>query len=217
MKRGALFLAGAIAALAVSASPASAVPAVGTVEVRHFLDYNLDQTFVTYTGVAGAEQLTVISSIAERKTTFSTPDGIILENDSSCQGRLVPRLVICTMPGTALTLVTANGGVGDDHITAFGDVMTQVGGDNGNDVLISYARTADLRGGEGLDVLYGGPGNDTITGGGGRDRMYGGDGIDFLDARDGRADEVVDCGPGDDHASVDVGEPTVGCEDVFAY
>jgi Ca2+-binding RTX toxin-like protein len=217
MKRGALFLAGAIAALALWASPAGAVPAVGTVEVRHFLDYELHLTFPTYTGMVGAEQLSVYSSYAQRTTSFSTPNGVILTQDSSCKGRLVPRLVTCAMPGTVVMVVTAKGGPGNDRISAAGDVNTDLSGDEGNDVLISNARAANLSGGVGLDVLRGGPGSETLAGGDGRDQMYGGAGDDSLSARDGRADEVVDCGPGNDRASVDVGEPTIDCEDVFAF
>jgi Ca2+-binding RTX toxin-like protein len=216
MKRGALLIVSAVAALAVPASPAGAVPAVGTVEVHHAPDV-IDFTYVSYTGLAGAEQLTVSSSNAQPAATFSTPNGFIIANDEDCTVRVIPRRVSCVLPGTLLFLVTAHGGPGDDRISASGDVDTELGGDNGNDVLISNAVSARLYGGEGVDVLRGGSGREFVDGGNGRDQMYGGDGDDILDARDGRTDDVVDCGAGNDQATVDPGEPTIGCEDVSAF
>jgi Ca2+-binding RTX toxin-like protein len=216
MQRGALLIVSAVAALAVPASPAGAVPAVGTVEVHHAPDV-IDFTYVSYTGLAGAEQLTVSSSNAQETATFSTPNGFIVANDEDCTLRLIPRRVSCSLPGTFLFLVTAYGGLGDDRISASGDVETELGGASGNDVLISNALAARLNGGEGLDILRGGPGHEILAGGTGRDQMYGGGGDDDIDARDGRADEVVDCGAGNDRATVDPGEPTIDCEDVLAF
>lgn len=62
-----------------------------------------------------------------------------------------------------------------------------------------------LSGFAGDDPLFGGGGDDEIHGGPGRDLLLGGDGDDFIEAKDGARD-VVDCGPGDDVASVDGGE-----------
>jgi Ca2+-binding RTX toxin-like protein len=63
-----------------------------------------------------------------------------------------------------------------------------------------------IRGGAGPDDLSGGPDNDVLFGGDGFDRLYGVKGRDILHADDGMADQVIDCGSGDDPAPfVDVG------------
>ena len=80
--------------------------------------------------------------------------------------------------------------------------------------------------------LYGGPGDDTLTGafgsdllegagrrhvgGAGRDALYGRSGNDQLDAKDGRADLKINCGPGIDGARTDarIDPPAIACETV---
>jgi hypothetical protein len=87
-------------------------------------------------------------------------------------------------PGLApLTLLSVNGGLGDDTIT---------GGD-GPDL---------ITGGDGNDVLAGGLGNDTLDGGPGRDLLDGQEGDDTLLARDGTGD-LVHGGTGTDSAQTD--------------
>jgi len=66
----------------------------------------------------------------------------------------------------------------------------------------------------GNDRLYGFAGNDFIVGGPGKDKMYGGTGNDQLEARDGQRD-IVDCGPGNDTATVDAVDQVTGCEHVL--
>ena len=79
-----------------------------------------------------------------------------------------------------------------------------------------------LRGRAGADFLAGGRGNDKLTGGGGpdqllagpgHDRVLAGTGGDLVSAQDGVA-EAIDCGPGEDLASVDASDVLTGCEKV---
>lgn len=115
------------------------------------------------------------------------------------------------------------------------DIWANLGGGNstvaaagGNDRVTggSYGETID--GGAGDDRLEGGFGDDALTGGPGRDQIYGdrtGEqcglfetctvpfGNDVIDARDGEADSV-DCGPGNDRATVDALDTVSGCETV---
>jgi hypothetical protein len=87
-------------------------------------------------------------------------------------------------PGLApLTLLSVNGGTGDDTIT---------GGD-GPDL---------ITGGDGNDVLAGGLGNDALDGGPGSDLLDGQEGDDRLLARDGTGD-LVHGGTGTDSAQTD--------------
>lgn len=71
----------------------------------------------------------------------------------------------------------------------------RLGGSAGDDVVHGFAGEDSLFGGEGDDELYGGAGRDVLLGGGGDD---------FIEAKDGVRD-YVDCGPGQDVASVDGG------------
>jgi hypothetical protein len=70
-----------------------------------------------------------------------------------------------------------------------------------------------LDGSAGADTLEGMGGDDVIDGHGGADVLKGEDGNDTLLARDGVAD-TVDCGPGNDTASVDPADVVTGCETV---
>lgn len=63
-------------------------------------------------------------------------------------------------------------------------------------------------GGKGRDVLVGGSGIDKLVGGDGRDRLLAGPGDDLVAAapkgpRD--REKVIDCGPGQDVAKIDLG------------
>lgn len=96
--------------------------------------------------------------------------------------------------------------VGADRLT--GDLRANVlFGGRGNDRLFGLGGADRLDGGVGNDQLAGGHGNDTLTGragndrlvgGPGRDTHHGGPGNDNIRSRDGRAGELVSCGPGRD-------------------
>jgi hypothetical protein len=109
-----------------------------------------------------------------RMTELSDPTDAVAANPPHVKGRRI---------------VDGNRG----HYLAGGGHDDTIFGRGGNDTIL---------GGNGDDRLYGGPGNDVITGGAGADRIYGGPGSDSIDAADGERD-VVDCGPGSDHAIVD--------------
>lgn len=94
--------------------------------------------------------------------------------------------------------------------TAKGDYLAGGGHD---DVILGLGGNDTIIGGAGDDVLDGGRGNDVITGGAGADRIFGGPGSDWIDAADGERD-VVDCGPGADHAIVDAVDIVHNCESV---
>lgn len=94
--------------------------------------------------------------------------------------------------------------------TAFGDLLR---GGRGDDRLFGRSGDDCLYGGPGSDVLSGGPGNDSLDGGPGRDRLRAGAGNDFVRAADHTRD-LVDCGPGNDRATVDVIDRVHGCEHV---
>src|SRR6478672_8125399 len=93
----------------------------------------------------------------------------------------------------ALTLLTVDGGAGDDSIS----------GSDGPDLLI---------GGDGNDVLEGRGGDDRIVGDRGNDTMSGGAGDDTLVWNNGDATDVMNGGEGHDDVEVN-GAPTAG--DVF--
>lgn len=63
-----------------------------------------------------------------------------------------------------------------------------------------------LTGNDLANELRGGAGRDAIVGAAGADRLLGGEGNDTIDARDGIADRLVDCGPGDDVVAYDLAD-----------
>jgi hypothetical protein len=76
-----------------------------------------------------------------------------------------------------------------------------------------------LAGGAGDEIVCGFAGADTVAGGAGRDALFGGLGNDTLDARDGEADALIDCGGGTDTVEADslALDPAalfVGCETI---
>jgi Ca2+-binding RTX toxin-like protein len=93
----------------------------------------------------------------------------------------------------ALTLLTVDGGAGDDSIA----------GSDGPDLLL---------GGEGNDILEGRGGDDRIVGDRGNDTVSGGTGDDTLVWNNGDATDVMNGGDGHDDVEVN-GAPTAG--DVF--
>jgi len=78
--------------------------------------------------------------------------------------------------------------------------------DDGNDVASVASNVT-------VPVFFnGGNGNDGLFGGGGIDTFLGGPGNDNVVSRDGRAEQQVDCGPGDDTAISDDSDTRVSCE-----
>ena len=65
---------------------------------------------------------------------------------------------------------------------------------SGTDALFSIE---DLQGTEGDDEIIGSDKDNLLIGGGGEDSIEGAGGEDTIDAKDGEADELIDCGPGD--------------------
>ena len=100
-------------------------------------------------------------------------------------------------------------------------------GRGGDDELVGHDFDDSVDGGTGNDHVEGGLGNDTVTGGPGRDTIYGDAtasrctyysckipfGNDVINARDGEADNV-DCGIGQDKATVDAIDTVTNCETV---
>ncbi|MDP9411145.1 MAG: hypothetical protein M3P70_11705, partial [Actinomycetota bacterium] len=67
--------------------------------------------------------------------------------------------------------------------------------------------------------VMGREGEDGLRGGNGEDSIYGGRGADFLSSEDIQGvafRDLVDCGPGNDRASVDFRDRVVDCERVVA-
>jgi hypothetical protein len=86
-----------------------------------------------------------------------------------------------------------------------------VRGRDGHDCLVGGTGNDTLRGENGDDRLTGGRGADTLTGGAGVNAYDAGSGNDVVDAVNGRV-ELVDCGPGQDRARVDLRDRVSGCE-----
>ena len=108
------------------------------------------------------------------------------------------RRAVLLLAVIAFTIVVASGVALAATITGTADDETLIG--------TSYADTIRARGGD--DVVRGLRGADRIYGGNGRDVLYGGYGNDRLYSEDifsqsGAFRDVVECGPGNDTASVD--------------
>ena len=103
------------------------------------------------------------------------------------------------------------GGSGNDKMVGASPDGNSLSGGPGNDTISGKSGYDVLDGGPGNDVLNGGGADDVLTGGDGNDRLNGGGGQDMFDAGAGddiitakdRADEHVDCGAGNDAASLD--------------
>jgi TolB protein len=139
--------------------------------------------------VMTASDGTIVDRLTNEPTAEEAPDW-----------QALPPIKGCTITGTA----------GDDTIvgTRGNDVICALGGDDivsgggGNDRIYGGAGDDALSGGPGADTIYGGPGVDVLNGGSGRDVLRGQSGGDRLLARD-RQRDVVDGGPGIDHARWD--------------
>ena len=107
---------------------------------------------------------------------------------------------------------TLEGGVGADMLSSAGAADGLYGG-QGNDTLEAGAGDDILRGDEGDDILRGGDGADRLEGSVGVDTLEGGPGNDTVVAADGVAD-TLDCGEGEDAATVDAFDKATGCENL---
>ena len=91
----------------------------------------------------------------------------------------------------------------------------QLRGSPHDEALLGLGKDDEIWGLPGADALYGGGGDDGLYGGSGRDTLLAGAGDDFVEARDGQRD-YVECGFGDDTASVDPQDRVApGCETLF--
>ena len=106
------------------------------------------------------------------------------------------------------------GGNGNDVVSG-GDDDDSLFGDSGADRLLGGPGNDFMNAGAGADLLIGGDGREYMLGLTGVDQLYGGEGDDFLGANDGEIDAAVDCGPGNDTAISDLGDPTVDCENIL--
>jgi Ca2+-binding RTX toxin-like protein len=96
-------------------------------------------------------------------------------------------------------------GFGGDDFVVGNSGRDTVLGFTGNDLLIGKSGGDVVRGGPGADRQFGKSGNDRVAGGAdddflrggtGHDVMKGKTGIDRINARDGRRDVKINCGPG---------------------
>ena len=133
-------------------------------------------------------------------------------------------LTIGDLSGVSQTVLTINGGDGNDTLDAsagvLGDVRLRLNGNAGNDRITGSANDDTIDGGAGLDSLLGGTGNDTIFGGAdndvisgqaGDDSITGDDGNDTLTGGDGN--DIVSGGLGNDSLNGNAGADTlIGAE-----
>lgn len=163
-----------------------------------------ESAFVSPTGVLA------YGSGAGTVDTVNVADGAAgshrISETTSPSGELGPGCSL-TAPGTA----TCSGATSlalftfdlDDTVVIDASLPSGVWGGTGADTLTGGPQTDWLRGEDGADVL---------DGRGGVDALFGGSGDDLIEARDGLADHV-DCGEGDDRATVDAGLDSVfNCE-----
>lgn len=140
----------------------------------------------------------------------------------------------CVDTGTTAGIPDGSTGTGEYPTISLGDRADTLISDNvgdlevfggpGNDVMAGSSRPIIVGAFEGEpgyvirseesffgeggdDVLKGNGEPDVLDGGPGRDTLLGGKGPDFLNARDGRKDAKIDCGPGNDKAKVDKVDP----------
>jgi uncharacterized delta-60 repeat protein len=122
--------------------------------------------------------------------------------------------ITCSVGGDVIT--TMGGGNGDDDMRLLGDAHGRLEGDDDDDLLIGGDRGDRIRGGDGDDRLFGGDGDDDITGDAGFDQLYGEGGDDDLKADDGYHDDV-DGGDGDDEARIDIFDFVTRVDDVEVF
>ena len=127
---------------------------------------------------------------------------------------------------------TLSGGAGDDELRVWANIdegNSTLLGNGGNDKLTAGDYQDNVDGGAGNDVLNAGFGNDVVTGGPGQDTIFADAtsascgwysytckipfGNDVVNAKDGEAD-TIDCGVGNDTATVDAIDTVANCENV---
>lgn len=123
---------------------------------------------------------------------------------------------------------TGSAGADDFFVKAdFNEAVSTITGLGGNDKLVGHDHAETIDGGPGDDTIEGGLNDDTLTGGPGKDTILGDSsqntcnflacriafGNDVIDARDGERDSI-DCGVGDDRATVDPIDVVANCETV---
>ena len=116
---------------------------------------------------------------AQLVCTFAAPPTQATVNFNTVQGDTS----VILMEGTPLSVYFL-GGSGRDYVQ----------GASGNDTMLGAGGDDRLYGGPGDDLIEGGPGDDYLEGEEGRDDMRGGMGSNSIDAADGIADTLVDCG-----------------------
>jgi Ca2+-binding RTX toxin-like protein len=212
MRRRAGFLAAAVAtALACVGSAAAAVAATEPQRAVLYGD-GLDVF-----GTDGPDQITVRPApTGAPQVEFMDPAG--LKNKGHICRRVDSTVLFCLIPPLARD-VALYGGRGNDYLRAAGrlHLNAYLSADRGNDTVVDGLGKSIQRGGPGADTLQGGPGRDRIYGDRGTDSLSGGFGPDRVhaDYGDDDVDLLIDCGPGDDHATLDAIDPIPsGCEAV---
>ena len=132
----------------------------------------------------------VVAPLSATEIGVSVRRGATLAVGAGCRA-ISRRRAACLAEGTLRVLVELGGG-----------------GDRVNLGLLTLP--AELRGGDGDDVLNGGQGPDVLSGGPGRDRLNGEDGDDRLDG--GLGPDALRGGPGVDTVSYDDPARTVGVQ-----
>lgn len=145
--------------------------------------------FDTLDGGADFDRVVIDRSLstAALALTFGTGTTIDLGDGT----RLIDCELYTALLGTgndrldAALSLSANGGAGDDTLTAVtASGVTQFSGDDGNDLIDASTLPAAARlvgvGGEGNDTILGGAGNDTIANGMGADSIVAGAGNDEI-------------------------------------
>lgn len=124
------------------------------------------------------------------------------KNDPAAYFRLGGGVDRLTIPGMMFSRLMVGGGPGSDFLESSGYSLKEyrivLDGGLGADRVVGGTGNDFLRGGAGPDTLLGLGNDDRLYGGSGADRMFGDQGFDVLNAADGAADRVIDCGEGDE-------------------
>jgi Ca2+-binding RTX toxin-like protein len=140
-------------------------------------------TSVNVLGGNGNDMIT-LNSIADVRALILVIDGQVGDDTISAMNALFGN-----------SLVSLNGGAGNDTITGGGDSDIINGGD-GDDLLSGNADGDLIDGGDGNDVINGDDGSDTLLGNIGNDTVNGGDGNDSVNGMLGR--DTIIGGDGND-------------------
>ena len=144
------------------------------------------------------------------------PYGISFPTPPCSPGRVnnngYPVEVFCERSG--YNRITVQTGPGEDQVVSkLDDITLTLEGGVGTDQLTTAGGADILIGGQGDDTLRAGEGNDRLDGGEGADTYDGGGGDDAIVAADSLVD-TIDCGEGNDAATVDTGDRVANCETV---